>query len=340
MYNHTYATAERVVIDLRLSESPLGPSPHVVHAIIRAAEKSHFYPHEEKELIECIAQYHHIDPSTILLGAGANQLLEEYLKIFALGKSIVVPAATFPESVACMATLRGSVKRVALCDNFSIDLETLLHACTLDTGFIHLCNPNNPTGIWTSIKDLVRLAECSPVPILISEAGADFVGRTMVHPSLHSNLIIVRSFSKAYGLAGLRIGYSISSPQIVKTMKSHLQSYRMSSVSIVAAMAALQDQDHLQKTIAYALQEKAWLMREMGALDFTVVSSDGQSFIAKVPEAFVNAGHFCAVAERHGVGVVNCALYPGFEQYIRVCPQRHEVNEQFVLVLKTIIKGE
>lgn len=339
-YNHTYATTKRAIVDLSLSENPLGPSPKAAKAIIKAVGKAHMYPDEEKTLITLIAQHHNIAEDMILLGAGANQLLEEYLKVFALNKSIVVPLATFPEAVACMSTLNGSVKTVPLCSNLSLNLNEMLKACTRDTGLIHLCNPNNPTGIWTECIRLLELAELSLVPLLISEAGADFIGKTIINCSLHPNIIVIRSFSKAYGLAGLRIGYSVASPEVIANMKSNSRSYRVSSLAIAAAIAAIQDQEHLQKTIAYILREKAWLMREMSALDFKIIPSQGQTFIAQVPNKFGRADHFCTIAKEYGMAVVNCSLYPGLDQYIRVSPQKHIINKKFILILKKIQGGK
>lgn len=339
-YHHTYAKMQRAIIDLSLSENPLGASPEATKAIKKAAEQSHFYPSDEKTLISLIAHHHNIAEDMILLGAGANQLLEDYLKVFALNRSIVVPSATFPESVACMSTLNGSAESVSLRSDLSLNLKAMLKACRSDTAFIHLCNPNNPTGIWTECDQLLELADLSPVPLLISEVGADFVGKTIINRFLHPNIIVVRSFSKAYGLAGLRIGYSVASPEVVATMKSHMRSFRLSSLAISAAIAALQDKEHLQRSIAYALKEKAWLMSEMHGLGFNVITSQGQTFMAHVAGPFESADHFCAVVKDYGVAVVNCSLYPGLEQYIRVSPQQHKINKKFILILEKIQGGK
>lgn len=332
-YIHTYAPTQRVSIDLTLSENPLGPSPKAVAAIIQAAENIHVYP-DDKVLIAVIARHHNVTEDRILLGAGANGLLEDYLKVFALGKKIIVPTATFPESVACMKTLQGFVEAIPLRQDFTINLEAILEACSSETGLIHLCNPNNPTGIWTNAEHLLLLAERSSVPILISEAGADFLGRTMIDQPLPDNIIIVRSFSKSYGLAGLRIGYSVASPSITAMMKSHMRSYRVGSLEISAATAAINDRSHLLKSINYILQEKAWLMNEMSSLGFKVIPSGGQTFIAEVPEMYISADHFCAVVASLGVAVVNCSLYAGLERYIRISPQKHLTNKKLILILK------
>lgn len=340
-YSHTYATKHRTIIDLSLSENPLGASPKAIEAIIETARKSHVYPCDQEDaLITSIAQHHNIAADRILLGAGVNEILEDYLKVFALNKTIVAPSATFPESIACMSTLNGSVKTVSLQANFCLDLDGILKACTKDTGLIHLCNPNNPTGIWTECSQLEELAQQSPVPLLISEAGADFVNKTMIHPSMNPNIIVARSFSKAYGLAALRIGYSVASPEIIAMMKSKLRSYRVNSLAIAAATAAMQDEQHLQNSIAYLLKEKAWLMSQMRGLGFNVVSSQGQTFIAKVPSQFDNANNFCAIAKQHGVAVVNCSLYQDLSQYIRISPQKQSINKEFILILKKMQEGK
>lgn len=335
---HTYAIKQRARIDLSLSENPLGSSYHVIKAIINSAENLSSYPCEEGTLIALIAKHHNISEDTILLGAGANQLLEDILKIYAMNKRIVVPSASFPESVACMATLQGGVDRVPLQADLKLNLSAMLAAVKPDTAFIHLCNPNNPTGIWTNKQLLLELAKLSPVPLLISEAGADFIGDTLIQQNLPHNIIVVRSFSKAYGIAGMRIGYCVAAPAIISQMQEHLRSYRVSSLAIAAAMAALQDQTHLQESIAYILQEKEWLMNEMQALGFTLIPSQGQSFIAQVPYKFSNADNFCKIAHQYGVGVVNCSLYEGLEQYIRISPQTHETNKNFILILKKIME--
>lgn len=334
----TYVPARRSTIDLTLSENPLGPSPKVTEAIIKAIEQAYLYPNCEEELIALIAKHHHISENMILLGAGANELLEDFLKLFALGKNIVVPSATFPESVSCMTALQGSVESVSLHDDMNLNLEALLEAVKSDTALIHLCNPNNPTGIWTENSQLLDLANRSPVPLLISEAGADFVGKTLLEHSLPPNVIVVRSFSKGYGLAGLRIGYSVAAPETIATIKHRLRSYRVNSLAIVAAIAALQDQEHLRQSVSYLLGEKDWLMREMSALNFHIVPSDGQNFIARIPEKFINADHFCTLIGKYGGAVVNCSIYPRLNQYIRISPRKHEINKEFILILKKMME--
>lgn len=335
---HTYAPKRRTAIDLSISENPLGCSPSAKQAIAHAASSVHLYPYGGDELVHLLAEHHEILPSNILLGAGANQILADVLKALALGKGIVLPTANFPEPIARVTSLGGYAESVPLHADLSINLEGLLTAVKSDTALIHLCNPNNPTGIWTELLALRKLANQSPVPLLISEAGADFIGQTVANGPLHRNIIVVRSFSKAYGLAGLRIGYLIASEETIALIKSHLGSYRTNSIGIAAAIAALKDQAFLQQSVEYILTEKAWLMREMSALGFQVVPSQGQNFIAKVPAQFATADIFCAKAQEHGVSVISCSLYEGLENYIRLTPQKREVNEKYIKILNKIME--
>lgn len=337
---HTYAPKRRTAIDLSISENPLGCSASAVQAIAHAANSVHLYPYGGEELVNLLAEHHGVLPENILLGAGANQILADVLKVLALGKGIVLPTANFPEPIARVTTLGGYAESIPLNSDMSINLTGLLRAVKGDTALIHLCNPNNPTGIWTELCALRQIADSSPVPLLISEAGADFVGQTIADTPLHPNIIVVRSFSKAYGLAGLRIGYLVAVAEVIALIKSHLGSYRTNSIGIAAAIAALKDQAFLRQSVNYMLTEKAWLMREMSLLGFKIVPSQGQNFIAEVPSQFATADLFCSMAQEHDVAVISCSLYEGLERYIRLTPQKREINVQYINILKTIMENK
>jgi len=337
LYEHTYACTNRSVIDLTLSENPLGPSPKAIVAITKALSGINNYPSGE-ELIKALAAHHNISGTNIIVGAGANQLLEDILKIYALNQGIIVPSVTFPESVACITTLGGYAKTVPLKADFTLDLKALFTALEPDIALIHICNPNNPTGIWHNSRELISLADNLTVPLLISEVSADFIGDSILNHAIHENIIVVRSFSKAYGLAGLRVGYIVASEERINYMKRRLGSYRANSLGIAGAIAALRDSEHLNSSVNYLLQEKLYLMDSLKALGFEVITSQGQTFIAKVPKYFSNATTFCQTIAKHNMAVVNCSLYEGLEQYIRIAPQKHHINKQFILTLTKIIR--
>ncbi len=339
LYEHSYAHKRRAPIDLSLSENPLGCSPRALEGMIDAMERVNRYP-DEKPLIDLIAQHHRINAHSIILGAGANGLLEDFLKVFAIGKGIIVPAATFPESVACMASLQGAVDQIPLNRDFTLNLERMVDLISPKTACIHLCNPNNPTGIWTNISQLHHLADHSSVPLLISEAGADYIGESLLDYPLHPNIIVVRSFSKSYGLAGLRIGYLVAHSPVIDQIKANLRSYRVNLFAIAAAMAALQDQEHLQRSLDYILKEKGWLICELEKLGFSIVPSQGQNFIAQVPFKCGSATLFCHKANQWGIAVVDCSLYAGLEKYIRISPQKEQTNQKFISILKKMMEEE
>lgn len=338
LYEYTYAHTNRVTIDLTLAENPLGPAPKVMQAIANAANKVNEYPREGQRLIELLAKYHKIDVDNIMLGAGANQLIEDVFKVYALNAGIVMPSATFPEAIGSITTLGGYAKTVPLKGDFSLDLEGLLSGIEPGIALIHLCNPNNPTGIWHKPDELLALADRATVPLFVSEVGTDFIGDSLINYDLHPNIIVVRSFSKSYGLAGLRIGYVVAAKERIVYLKKRLRSYSVNSLAIAAAIAALEDQEYLHSSIEFILKEKAYLMDRMSILGFEIVPSQGQTFIAKVPKRFSNASDFCDIIAQSGIAVINCSLYEGLEQYIRVSPQKHEVNEKYISILARILR--
>ena len=334
-YDYTYAPQVKSLIDMTLSENPLGCSKKIRKAILKECGNIHSYPYNGEVLINLLAIYHNIKPDNIMLGAGANQLLEDVLKVYAIGRGIVVPAATFPESIACITTLNGYAKTVPLNSDFTINLKWMLDAVSEDISLIHICNPNNPTGIAINIDGLYRAAKSCSVPILVSEAGADYIGASIIDKGLHHNIIVVRSFSKSYGLAGLRIGYVVAESPTIRNLKKSLGSYRANALGAAAAVAALEDQAHLQRSIHYVMREKAWLMNKMHNLGFSVVPSQGQTFIARIPEKWSDVESFCNAIRKCGAAVLDCSIYEGLERYIRISPQLYKTNRKFISILST-----
>lgn len=337
LYEHTYAHIKHAVIDLTLSSNPCRASPHVAAAIKNYAENVHDYP-DSAQLTAAIAEHHNVSVDNVLVGSGANQIIEDILKIYALNCGIITSSATFPEPIACITTLGGYAKSIPLLGDYNVDLNGLLNGVDNNVSMIYLCNPNNPTGLWLDPKKIIAMADSSSVPILLSEVGADFIGDSVINHKIHRNIIVVRSFSKAYGLAGMRIGYIVAEAKNIAYIKRRLGSYRTSSIAMQAALAALHDQEHLRASINYILNEKSYLMSEMYKLGFEAIPSQGQTFIAKVPPCFIDANGFCEYIAAHGVAVVNCSLYEGLERYIRISPQKHHINEQFILIITEIIK--
>ncbi|MBU2546364.1 MAG: histidinol-phosphate aminotransferase family protein [Gammaproteobacteria bacterium] len=340
LYTHTYAQSERCVIDLTLSENPLGCSETVKPAIQKGLNDLHRYPHHEEPLIQALAKHHGVSPRQILIGAGANQLLEDVFRILACQKGVLTSIAVFPEPLAYIETLGGYSVTIPLKEGFHVDIDTLLKEITAEIGLIYLCNPNNPTGITTPTKEILSLTKQTQLPVVVSEAGMDFVGRSLIHKNMPSNLLVIRSFSKAYGLAGLRIGYVVAHAEMIARLKRSLSAFRVNALALKAAIAVLQDQEHLRFSIQYLLKQKQILMDEMQKFGFEVVPSEGQTFIAQVPQHFKNATDFCEKAKKHGVSVVDCSLYAGLERYIRIAPQLQEVNQRFLSILKTIVLKE
>ncbi|MEN9653955.1 MAG: hypothetical protein RL235_67, partial [Chlamydiota bacterium] len=268
-------------------------------------------------------------------------LLESFLKLYLIEKKrVVIPTGNFPESVSAVHSLGGVVDGILLEANTqAIDLDAMLQACCpTTTACVHLCNPNNPTGLWINLEQLLEFTtQVAPIPVCVSEANADFIGQTLISSSMPSNLVVVRSFSKAHGLAGLRVGYAVAAPEVIRRFKENTRNFRVSTLSQVAALAALDDVEHLRESVSYMLREKQRLMESMADFGFGVVASEGHTFIAKVPPCWGSADSLCSKLAQEKVAVVNCSIYPGLSEYIRIAPQSVETNDQFIAVMKGLV---
>lgn len=340
-YLNTYGIKEKNAIDMTLSENPLGCSRKVHFALKKYLNKLHQYPGDlELQLRQKLASKFDIPEEMVHVGDAANGLLEDVIKIFGQGKNIVCPMASFPEPIYAVSSFGGTCTLIPLDTNFSINLDALANNIKENTALIYLCNPNNPTGIYINSEKILDFAAKIKCKLLVSEASVEFVqGKTLINKEIPKNLIIVRSFSKAYGLAGLRSGYLIAAPEIIYELKCNTRSYKLSGAAAVASMAALEDDKFLQKSLTYIEKEKTYLINEMLRLGFVVLPSDAQNFIAKLPEKFINATEFTNAAKLRGIAVVDCTRY-GLERYIRVSPQQHKINKKYINALNQIIRGK
>lgn len=200
-------------------------------------------------------------------------------------------------------------------------------------GLIYLCNPNNPTSILLNHQQILKLL---PTYVVISEANAEFTEGTNIAKDMSEKLIVIRSFSKAYGIAGLRVGYMVSHPQTIKYIKERISRFRVSSIALKAALAAISDQEHLERSVQYIKQEKNILMHGMRKCGFNVIDSDANTFIASHFKEEIYAKDLIQIFKSYGILVVSCAIYPGLERFIRIAPNTNSINNKFLQIIKEI----
>jgi len=260
----------RDAVKLASNESPLGPSPRALEAAARALAQSHRYP-DGTLLREALAAHHGVTPGEVILGNGSNELIDLVCRTFAGS----VAHAVYPDpSFVCYrsGTIAANIAatEVPLREHVHYDASAIVAALRPDTGLVFLANPNNPTGAYLSRVELEQIARATPESALLvlDEAYVEFVeardfASGMALRALHPNLIVLRTFSKAYGLAALRVGYGIARPQIIDYLDRVRAPFNVSSAGLAAAVAALEDPAHLARYVELNRVERERVRRAL-----------------------------------------------------------------------------
>jgi histidinol-phosphate aminotransferase len=243
-------------ITLDRNENAYGPSAKVIEAIRAASEKVNDYPREQAaQLVDRIAEHYKVEPAQIILGAGSTEILRVACQAFlGKGKQLIQPVPTYPEVEAYARPTGATIISDPLTSKFEFDFDTMLgHR---GSGLVYICNPNNPTGTINTSQHLAAFLAKLPASykVLADEAYYEFCPRTtstssfLDHP-LDDRTIVTRTFSLAYGLAGLRVGFGVASRKLVEQMRPFLSQNSVNSVALRAASAALEDTDGLAENV-------------------------------------------------------------------------------------------
>lgn len=241
---------------LDLNENPLGPSPAALAAAHRAIAFCHRYPDQQEQALKrCLADCLNVSPEQITLGNGSDDLLTQIASIYLQKKnSALLAQHSFLGLQRILENSPGQLKRVTLSFT-NMAIEPFLSAIDPTTRLLFIINPNNPTGHYFNTQQLESLLQQVPptVLVIIDEAYAEYATaadypHTCCWINRYPNLIVSRTFSKFYGLAGLRLGYTISQPTIAHRLQRNRLPFALNSIALSAAQAALHDTAHSQAT--------------------------------------------------------------------------------------------
>ena len=274
--------------ELGSNENPLGPSPRAIAAIQAALPEVSRYPDPKGLALKAaLAQHLDVDIGQITLGNGSHELLMLIAQCFADTSTSVVFSefgfAVFPIATAAAGARALRVPALAR-DHATMplghDLDAMAQAIRPETRIVYLANPNNPTGTWFGDAELVRFLERVPATtlVVVDEAYAEFVTTPELSSALpllprFPNLIVTRTFSKAYALAGLRVGYAVSAAEVAAIFERLRESFNVNSLALAAAEAALADQAHVANGRAWNLAEREWLSEALRARGLRVLPS-------------------------------------------------------------------
>jgi histidinol-phosphate aminotransferase len=246
-------------IRLDSNENAYGPSPKVASAIQSATGMVNRYPFQKyDEITERIARSHGVKSEQVLFGCGSTEILRAAACAFlGNGRQLVQPSPTF-ESLADYARAVGSeVVSVPLNRGFAHDLEGMLARTNASTGLIYICNPNNPTASLTPRKDIEAFIGKLPASckVLIDEAYHHFTPQSGMyssfidHPIADDRVIVIRTFSKVYGLAGLRLGYGVASPDAIEKMRKYMTQDTLNAIMAEVVVTAIGDVEGVDKAV-------------------------------------------------------------------------------------------
>lgn len=324
------------IVKLASNENALGPSPKALAAMRDAAGQMHRYPDGGAfYLKQKLAEKLDVEPSMLLPGNGSNEILELLAHVFlAPGASIVMAEYAFVVYRLVAASHRCRVHAVAM-PGLTHDLPAMLSAIDEDTRMVFIANPNNPTGTKVDQAQIDAFMDQVPerVVVCFDEAYFELLPVEQRPDCLKyvrdgRNVYVVRTFSKAYGLAGLRIGYAVGSPEAVSLLHRVRQPFNVNAMALAAALAALDDEEHVTRTRELVQAELGWLAAELTVRGIEYVPSVANFMLVKV-----GAGRDCFAALQQAGVVVRPMDGYRLPDYVRVTIGTREENGRFLSAL-------
>lgn len=273
------------IIKLASNENPYGPSPLVLQAIQDNVASINLYPDSDMHLLKTqLSKFYNISPEMLVIGNGSDELIRIIMQTFVNhNHNIISPRYSFFSYLTAAQAVNAEYITAEINTNWQNNLANVLQKINQQTKMICLANPNNPTGSYLEPKDIIDFIQQVPknILILLDEAYIEYIKYSISNYTdysidlikQHDNLILLRTFSKAYGLAGLRVGYSISSPQLADAINRSRLPFNVNKLAQIAACAALQDQDYIKKIIDLNNKQREILYQAFDRLKINYIPS-------------------------------------------------------------------
>jgi len=325
------------IIKLNTNENPYGPSPRVKD-IVMDMDKLKLYPDPAASaLVDAIADYHGVTSDKVFVGVGSDDVLAmSFLTFFNSGKEILFPDITYSFYDVWADLYRIPYKAVPVDEDFRIKKEDYY----VENGGVIFPNPNAPTSIaepLSFVEDIVKNNQ--EVVVIVDEAYVDFGGQTALPlVDKYENLLVVRTFSKSRSMAGLRIGYAIGNPKLIKYLsdvKYSFNSYTMNMPSIVLGVESIADDEYFKETVAKVVDTREWFKEQITKLGFTCPPSSANFLF--ITHNNIPAKEIFEKAREANI-IVRYFNKPRIDNYLRVTIGTRDEMEKFLEFLKGICK--
>ena len=335
------------IIKLSSNENPFGPPPMAIEAIYRSIKNTSIYPDSRStELREEIAKWLGILPENITIGSGSSETMSFIIRAFSSVNDQVIslnPSFTLYQEIAA-AEGRKPVTVSLKPDEFAFDPDDLKKAIRDNTKVVFLTRPNNPTSRCMTLKDVKEVSDFAPNVVFVSdEAYIEFADDYRNVSAINligedSNIIVTRTFSKAFGLAGLRAGYAVGPKSATEYISKIKPKWNVGSLVQNAAIAALRDTEHFRKTVSVTRECRKVLVRELLEMGFGVVPEPQGNFVmVKVSSAGFSSKEFFVELAKKGISIRGGQEDVGNE-YVRISIGTEAQNDTLVQAIRQIVK--
>ena len=332
------------VVKLASNENPLGPSPKAAAAIAAALPNLNRYPDGQSYYLRrALAARLGLDMEYITVGNGADGLIMQTCMAYLdEGDVAVVSRSSFPVYDIYVHAMRGTLVKTPLRD-FRLDLPAMAHRAAQGAKLVFVCNPNNPTGTIVTADEVEEFMAQVPDEVLVvfDEAYHEFVDAPDYPDGLgyvregRPNVLVLRTLSKVYGLAGVRLGYAVGRPEVIAPLRKIKEPFAVNYLAQVAGVAALDDEEFLRRYVALNRQEREYLYGEFARLGLRYVPSHTNFILVEV------GSQAAEVQERllaQGVIVRPCGGYD-LPDFLRVSVGSHAQNARFITALERVLTG-
>ncbi len=329
-------------VKLASNENPLGPSPSVRAAMLDA-DVSRYPDAASHALRERLATYLSVAIDQLLIGSGSNEIINLAVQTFCgPGEEILTPDHQFICYELAAQAFDRPLRRSPNRDGFALDLDALLRAVNEKTKLVFIATPNNPTGAHLRRDEIMRLVRelRSDVVLVLDEAYVEYGDdEDRIAPTellaLRERLVLLRTFSKIHGLAGLRVGYAIAASSLCGLMNRARLPFNVTSVGHLAAIAALDDTAHVERSRALNMAERPTMATALTELGFCVSPSRGNFLLVQVPTGYTGLGLFDALQRR---GVIVRPLMPyRLPNHLRISIGSEKENTRLLDELEVVL---
>jgi len=325
---------------LNFNENPYGPTPKALEALAACGHAAARYPDAAHNAVrDALAELHGVKPENVVLGCGSTEILRAADSAFlAPGETVVVAETTFEAVLRYARATRATPVQVPMTADHRHDLPKMAAACTSKTGLVYICNPNNPTGTIVTRDELADFIPHVPSTalILVDEAYFHFAehpgyGSVIELTGRYPNVVVARTFSKIYGMAGMRLGYAVGSKENIAAMEAQILRDNCNAAVLPAALASIADKDYVASSRARINSTRRWLAEQL--------ANDGRPFIpSEANFMMLDMGTDVApIIERFKArNILVGRRFPSMKNYLRVTIGTQEETEAFLAALREI----